>query len=66
MKEKEQSSWIERNAKWIIPGGIIAGIIGLVALPELAVLGFGVAGLEATGVIYERAGKKKKTSPQAV
>ncbi len=43
-------------------GGIIAGIIGLIFLPELIVAGFGLA---AVGEIYRRNSKKEKVTQTA-
>jgi hypothetical protein len=55
MSQKEQQPGREKWGKRALYGGVVAGIIGLILWPELAVAGFAVA---AGGLIIENTGKK--------
>ena len=56
MKEQDKSSR-EKWGRRILYGGLIAGVIGLIA--ESAGLVLAGGGLAAGGIIFERSGKEK-------
>ena len=55
-KENEQKSGREIWGRRAVYGGIVAGVIGIIASPELVLAGVGLA---AAGVIFESSGNKK-------
>jgi hypothetical protein len=63
MKEQEQQSGRENFGKRLLYGGIIAGVLGILArLPFVAEIGAVAA---VGGVVFESSGKKKGMRPQS-